>query len=165
MKNKKIFCLRIIGFSLAVMIMVLIFYMSAQNSQASSETSGGLIDFIARIFNSQYDSMSEQGREEYVAGFQFIVRKSAHFSAYCALAFYLSLAGITFVNIKKRYRFLLSFLITVFYAVTDEIHQLFVVGRSCELRDIFIDSGGALLGCFLLWVVYLICKKIKAFGK
>ena len=32
------------------------------------------------------------------------------------------------------------------YAVTDEFHQSFVPGRSCEFRDIVIDSCGVLTG-------------------
>ena len=32
------------------------------------------------------------------------------------------------------------------YAVTDEVHQYFVPGRSCELRDVLVDTSGALTG-------------------
>lgn len=32
------------------------------------------------------------------------------------------------------------------YAATDEIHQLFVAGRSGRFSDVCIDSAGALLG-------------------
>ena len=33
-----------------------------------------------------------------------------------------------------------SILIGALYAVSDEIHQLFIVGRSCEIRDVIIDT-------------------------
>ena len=36
------------------------------------------------------------------------------------------------------------------YAVTDEIHQSFVPGRSCELRDMGIDSCGVLAGVLVV---------------
>jgi len=40
------------------------------------------------------------------------------------------------------------------YAVTDEIHQLFVPGRSGELRDVMIDSIAALVGVGLcMWMM------------
>ena len=32
------------------------------------------------------------------------------------------------------------------YAATDDLHQLFVEGRSCEFRDVCIDSAGVVLG-------------------
>jgi len=41
----------------------------------------------------------------------------------------------------------------VLYAVTDEIHQSFVPGRSCELRDVLIDSVGVLTGVTILWLL------------
>ena len=32
------------------------------------------------------------------------------------------------------------------YAITDEIHQIFVIGRSGEIRDIIIDTCGSTVG-------------------
>ncbi len=32
------------------------------------------------------------------------------------------------------------------YGVTDEIHQSFVPGRACQVRDMVIYSAGALIG-------------------
>ena len=45
---------------------------------------------------------------------------------------------------------LTAWLIAAAYAVTDEIHQLFVPGRSCEFRDICIDAVGVLAGVLLM---------------
>jgi VanZ family protein len=39
----------------------------------------------------------------------------------------------------------LAFIITVFYASSDEWHQMFVVGRSALISDVLIDAIGALL--------------------
>ena len=41
-------------------------------------------------------------------------------------------------------------LIGVLYAVSDEIHQCFVPGRSGELRDVLIDSAGVICGVVIL---------------
>ena len=41
-------------------------------------------------------------------------------------------------------------LIGVLYAVSDEIHQCFVSGRSGELRDVLIDSAGVICGVVIL---------------
>jgi VanZ family protein len=40
-------------------------------------------------------------------------------------------------------------LIGTAYAVTDEIHQYVVPGRSCEVRDVVIDSCGVLVGALI----------------
>ena len=42
-----------------------------------------------------------------------------------------------------------AWLAAALYAVLDEWHQTFVAGRSGQLRDICIDSAGALSGVFL----------------
>ena len=42
----------------------------------------------------------------------------------------------------------------VIYACSDEIHQLFIFGRSCELRDVLIDFIGSLLGVMIAYKFY-----------
>ena len=39
--------------------------------------------------------------------------------------------------------------ICVLYAISDEVHQLFVPGRSGQFKDVFLDSGGAIVGAAL----------------
>ena len=40
-------------------------------------------------------------------------------------------------------------LIATAYAATDELHQVFVPGRSAEFTDVLLDSLGALAGIWL----------------
>ncbi len=81
---------------------------------------------------------------------QKTVRKIAHFLCF----FFLSGSLYGFFSTFKRLRFpyLFSYTTTVLYAVTDEIHQHFVEGRSSELRDVLIDAAGALVFLLLWWV-------------
>ena len=44
---------------------------------------------------------------------------------------------------------IISLIICIVYAITDEVHQLFVFERSGEVRDVLIDSAGSLLGILL----------------
>ncbi len=44
-----------------------------------------------------------------------------------------------------------SVALSVAYAVTDEIHHLFVPGRSGSLSDVLIDGVGVFLGILLVW--------------
>jgi VanZ family protein len=44
-----------------------------------------------------------------------------------------------------------AILITVGYAVTDEVHQMFVPGRSAEIYDLLADAGGAITGAVVWW--------------
>ena len=47
------------------------------------------------------------------------------------------------------------------YAVTDEFHQLFVPGRSGQMTDVMIDSGGALVGLLALHVIRMFIENRK----
>ena len=47
---------------------------------------------------------------------------------------------------KFRKEMFLPWLIAALYAASDEIHQLFVPGRSGQLSDVILDSAGALAG-------------------
>ena len=46
-------------------------------------------------------------------------------------------------------------------ALSDEVHQLFVEGRSCEFRDWAIDSFGAILGIIGFIIIFKIWYNIK----
>ena len=55
---------------------------------------------------------------------------------------------------KGRFvRLLIPWFIGTIYAATDEIHQLFVPGRSGQISDVCLDSIGVLIGVSLLWVI------------
>lgn len=45
----------------------------------------------------------------------------------------------------------IAILITVAYGVTDEIHQMFVPGRTAEMYDLLADTAGALGGTAACW--------------
>ena len=69
---------------------------------------------------------------------EFIYKKSGHLFVY----FILTLIWIwTLTRDRLKNSILLSFA----YAYTDEIHQLFVPGRTGLLRDVYIDLLGILL--------------------
>lgn len=125
--------------------MVLIFSLSSQNSDQSSETSGGLIAAVAELFYPDFDRLTEEEQAKVIESFQFIARKTAHFSIYGVLGFLSFLTFVSYRRLRLILRFLLSAAFCLIYAVSDEIHQFFVPGRSCELRDVCIDFCGALL--------------------
>ena len=41
--------------------------------------------------------------------------------------------------------------ITVAYGATDELHQVFVTGRTAEIADLYADGAGALLAAIACW--------------
>lgn len=110
--------------------------MSSFNSAESSNQSNFIVNIIANIFNINNISI-----------LSLIVRKLAHFTEYFILG--LLVYNLIYSNQKKAY---FAIIICVLYAISDEIHQLFVPGRSCQVLDVIIDSSGSLLGIILLYI-------------
>ena len=74
------------------------------------------------------------------------VRKLAHFSLY----FVLSIIVIYVLKIYKVNNvYLYTFMICFIYSISDEVHQLFVSGRTGSIIDVIIDSMGCILGIIL----------------
>jgi VanZ family protein len=62
---------------------------------------------------------------------------------------------ISLIKGKIKYLiFILGIIISIAYAISDEIHQFFVLGRSCSLSDVFLDIVGISFAC----MIYLILK-------
>lgn len=136
----------IISWILVGILMFIIFYFSHQASQVSSGTSSGLTRELFDLFNL----------DEYLIfdSFHGLIRKIAHFIIYFILGF-LVYNAVSFTFKKDYIEFLLyTILIVMVYAFSDEIHQLFIVGRSGELRDVFIDTSGGSIGG-LIYYFYL----------
>jgi VanZ family protein len=58
----------------------------------------------------------------------------------------------------KRFALFLAFLVASFYGLTDELHQLFVQGRTASIVDFIADSSGGFFGALvslprLPWIV------------
>ncbi len=75
--------------------------------------------------------------------YDLLVKKGAHATGYALLgvAYYYALPG----RLAPAYRAVLSFLMALLFALSDEFHQSFVLGRHSALRDVAIDSLGAAL--------------------
>ncbi len=82
-----------------------------------------------------------------------IVRKTAHFVEFAFLGFCLGwLLRDAPGGLGRRspvLRAALAWCCGAVYAVSDELHQLFVAGRSCEMRDVAVDCAGVLCGVVL----------------
>ena len=86
---------------------------------------------------------------EYV---EFALRKAGHFGEYAILAVLIHHAlGLTPGWSAER-RLAVAWGLAALYAMSDELHQSFVPGRSPMVTDVVIDSCGALAG-LLLWRV------------
>lgn len=137
--------------------MVLIFILSSQPAASSNYLSEGvtklIIEFLGRILPIDIEISTAHA---YVSQLNHVVRKLAHFFAYMILGILVS-SGFKMSGSKKV--FLFPFAICVIYAFSDELHQLFVPGRGCQLKDIIIDSAGSLSGIFLAKEYFRLSEK------
>lgn len=120
--------------------MLVIFMLSAQKSSDSDSLSSGITRFVLNIINGLIPRVDIE-----FSAFSHFVRKSAHFIAYLILGV-LSLHAIDKEKNTTAKWFIKALLICVLYAMSDEFHQLYVPGRSGELRDVLLDSTGSLVG-------------------
>lgn len=79
-------------------------------------------------------------------------------SEYAVLAI---LFGLTIREYQKEPWLLLALAATAAYAATDEFHQLFVPGRSGQLKDVLIDTAGGALGLGLLALILYLKRRRK----
>lgn len=133
----------IISWALVLICMGIIFWLSSRTADESAAQSGVIVEWIIAHFGE--NSVTD-----------FIVRKLAHFTEYVGLCF---LASNAIYQTCKRFIPLYSCALTSFYAISDEFHQIFVDGRSCEIRDWAIDTAGALVGALVFYIIYIIIKK------
>ena len=138
----------IISWMFVIACMCFIFWMSGFNAAESSSMSDSVIRKILAVFGEEFSS--------------FVVRKAAHMLEFCALA--MTLYNAIYSTWQRKLTPVLAFVCTVLYAVTDEIHQLFVEGRACRVFDVFVDSCGALIGIIISIIIFKNLLLIKERG-
>lgn len=134
---------KIIPWLLVLLWMTLIFNLSNQPVERSNNLSKG----ITKVIIETVEKVAPE-KDFNPARFNHIVRKNAHFFAYLILGI-LVVNGLRISGIIGYKGFFLALLICVLYAISDEVHQLFVPGRGGQLRDVIIDSTGALVGILI----------------
>ncbi len=154
---------RLIFGILTILWCVVIFLLSSQNGDESSQTSGGFIATFCDLLVPRFAGLEEAKRIELVDGLQHIVRKCAHFSAYLLLSVLSMQLFMTFERLRGKiiYPALASLGFCVAYAMTDELHQYFVPGRSSQIRDVGIDSLGALCGILISLGIWVLIRYLK----
>lgn len=131
-----------------VIWMFSVFQFSDQNGEESSNLSREVASKVVET-------------EEQINQIEPYVRKLAHVTEY-AIGGMLFLSLFLTCNFSDKKRMLFSFFVGVEYAAIDEIHQLFIDGRSGQIVDVLIDSIGVAIGICVLMFVYKMAKKIFA---
>ena len=122
------------------------------------------------IRGQQEHRASDRAQDRFAEKVDYPIRKAAHASEYAVLGLLTAgayMAGgaadagngsdkkkTNIRNSKKRTSIsrgiLIPWVISTAYAATDEMHQLFVPGRSGQVSDVLLDSAGAMAGLAVL---------------
>lgn len=140
--NKILFSLFLL---LSLSVMAMIFYFSAQWADSSEQESVSLYDLFLRYTHLNFVSHNA-------------FRKMAHFSEFAALGFCFCGCGYFF---SSELHPLISAAACAVYALSDEVHQIFVPGRACRIFDVFVDSCGASFGILIFILITLLIIKIN----
>ena len=147
-KNKVMLKLRKICIVLIIAWMICVFLFSNQNGTGSS----GLSLKVAKLlFNSDDVALKMEG----------FIRKAAHMTEYAIGAILFYGYCLTYPKMQPKKRIIFSELCVALYAVTDELHQLFIPGRNGNLIDVLIDSAGGVIGIGIIWLTAILIKGME----
>ena len=136
---------KIIYLLFILLILSSIFFFSSKNSTESNGLSKKLINNTINIIENI--THKDLNNKELVNSLNYPIRKLAHFTIFLLLGISIFLFINTF-NINKK--ILISILICIVFAILDETHQMFSLGRSSSILDILIDSIGSLVGIMII---------------
>ena len=151
---KKLNMKQVTGLLLIIIWMIVVFLFSNQQGNASSVTSNKVTKEIIEIMPST-KNLEENKKIEIVKKVNPIMRKIAHYTIYLVGGILIIFFISTIVKSEGR-GVLYSTLIGLIYAITDEIHQMFMDGRTAKVTDVYIDTLGVITGI----VIYITIKKI-----
>ena len=159
-KNK-----RIVLLILVLIGCITIFCFSEFSANDSSKQSRGVTYNILKVLNG--NKLSEKELTKLTKKVNPVIRKIAHFSIYMILAIF-TYMFIEELNIKSksekeklRKNIIYTCIFCIIYAIFDEIHQIYVPGRTGKAIDVIIDTLGSCMGITLLLVNNIIKRKGK----
>ena len=139
---------RIIFAILTIVTFITIFIFSEQNGEISGKTSRGFTEKIINLLPVS-KNWDEEKKQEIIENLQTVVRKLAHFTIYTIAGIWIMAFINTYDNLTMKNKILLSLIVGVSYAISDEFHQMFSGGS---------DSLGVCFGISIDMLIFRIIK-------
>lgn len=150
--------IKVLSCIVTVALMALIFFFSSQTAEVSSKTSSGITQKIAEVISYVVKSDNVEGIRRSI---HTIIRKTAHFTLFFLLAASVANSLFQLFGTEKMKLFIIASLFCLLYAITDEIHQMFVPGRAAMFVDIIIDFAGSMSGAGVFILIRHLYKRRK----
>lgn len=132
--------------------MGVIYWFSAQDAEASAQSSGSFMAFLLRLFRVESSEEILSSTATY-STIDFLLRKGAHFTIFTVLGLLLCTTISLYPHAIRLQKIVLPLSLGILYACIDELHQYFVPGRACQIRDVCIDTAGVLTGVAITFVM------------
>ncbi|MBE7013378.1 MAG: VanZ family protein [Ruminococcaceae bacterium] len=154
---------KIFSWVAVILWMLVIFGFSAQSADSSDTLSMGLSEKIVEFILSLRDipvfsALDGDAVSNFILNANHYVRKTAHFMIFAVLGLLVNNLLLSYGNERVKSCFF-AVLICFLYAVSDEVHQYFVPGRACRLKDVIIDTCGASAAVCLAYLTYRIRRR------
>ena len=143
--------IKIIGITLILIWMMTVFIFSNEKATESKVTSRKVTIAIVQAISGKDIS----DNEKLLVSVDKVVRKLAHYTLYTVGGVLIISFAYTMDKTQKE-KILYSLAFGICFVITDEVHQLFVPGRTGRLLDVGIDTFGIITGI----LIFLIIKKI-----
>lgn len=147
---------KIISVLLLIIWLMIIFAFSNQTGEVSGNASNGI---LYNIFENIYDflSLDKDNLTNFIDLIENPIRELMHSFEYFVLT-------ILFINVLINFninnKIIISIMFIFIAASLDEIHQLFIQGRSFQYFDIFMD----MIGCLISIMICKLFDKKKIFN-
>lgn len=133
----------------------IIFRFSSENADESTNTASAMVSPVIQQLEESRENHYVSLPEYYKIS-EFI-RDIGHFIEFGILSVFVYLL----IGLHVKRVEIITFGICALYAISDEIHQIFVAGRGISIVDWVIDCAGASIGIFLLCLITKYIKRVK----
>lgn len=148
--------IRVIKIILIIVWMVIVFSFSNQGGTKSSNTSRKVTIAVVQAVSDKTIEENELLLEK----MEKVIRKLAHYTIYAVGGFLIMNYAYT-TNKKTKEKVFYSTAFGTGYAVTDELHQFFVSGRSARIFDVGIDTLGIVTGIGIYVIMRKAIERLK----
>lgn len=136
---------KVLSIGLVIFWMGFIFSFSQSNGTESGSLSEEVLTKVIEVVSDIEPGSKKM--EELVSVLSFPFRKCAHFFIYFVLGILVMNAFLSF-GIVKRIS-IIAVIMCILYAISDEVHQMFVSDRSGNINDMLLDSSAS---CFAIYL-------------
>lgn len=142
-----------------ILLSITTFIFSNSTGKNSNNTSNIVTEKMLDVYSFiTKKEIPQDQRRELILDMRLYIRKTAHFTLYFILGILIYIFIDTY-NIKHK--ILISIILSCLFACTDEIHQLFVDGRTGSILDVLLDTIGSTVGILILNSKRILTKALK----